>query len=100
MKRTLYYTDYVRHCLRFYVAHDHLTQFRNDIDKQDWTACRDVFRRLPQDDQITLKRIYQSRGTFEDTIYEEAKRLRVPQGEIWDFTKRIEYAVAKQRGLK
>ena len=38
-----FYSEYVKHCLRFYARHADPV-FRNDIDRYNWNACESALR--------------------------------------------------------
>lgn len=99
MSRT-YYTDYVRHALRFYSRnHKARPDFRNDADKQNWLSCDSVLSRLHGDTAQMLIEVYAGHDTLADEVYGASKRWDMEQNRIWDYMKDIEQKIARRRGL-
>lgn len=93
-----YFTDYVKHCLRFYARHEN-PEFRNDTDKANWKACEKALNSFSSEDREILKGIYESRDTMADNVYQAATRLNVDQTSIWKMVNSLEHKVARERGL-
>lgn len=99
MSRT-YYTDYVRHALRFY-ARNHKAQpsFRSEADKSNWLACHSVLGRYNDNERNILISIYSGHDTLADEVYNTCKKYNVEQSGIWDMMKEFERKIAHRRGL-
>ena len=95
-----YYTDYVRHALRFY-SRNCATRpsFRNEVDKQNWLSCDSVLSKLNEDTAKMLIEIYAGHDTLADEVYGASKRWDMEQGRIWDYMKDVEQRIARRRGL-
>lgn len=93
-----YYSDYTRHCLRFYCRHRDPT-FHNNADKKNWQACHKAFETLDEKKREMLIAIYADRDTVPDNVYQMSVRFNCKQDEIWSLIAELERRVAKKRGL-
>lgn len=99
MSRT-FYTDYVRHSLRFYSRHSITTPpFKSEVDKQNWWSCHNAFESYPDETKQILLAVYSGHDTLPDEVYNASNKYRVEQNWIWDMMKDVERKVAKKRGL-
>lgn len=99
-----YYSEYVRHCLRYYVTtlddgRGGHPQFKSDVDKNNWAACHMVVRNFDDKTIDIVREIYSPGDTIPDKIYHLAKELKVSQDSIWNIINTLERNVAKKRGL-
>lgn len=94
-----FYTDYVRHALRFYSRNLHISNFKKGVDKENWLACSDVIRSYSDRDKDILVYVYGSYDTLADNVYEMSKKHRIHQNVIWDMMKEFEREIAEKRGL-
>ena len=94
-----YYTEYVRHCMRFFARNINKPRFSTEVDKNNWYACRSAMERYSDRDQDILLRVYGMYDTLADNVYEVAKLYNIDQNIIWDLIKDFERIVAKKRGL-
>ena len=94
-----YYSEYVRHCLRFYTRNRELTQFKTEVDKNNWLSCASVLKKYSDTDQNIINLVYGSFDTISDNVYETAKKYEINQSIIWDMMKEIERKIAHRRGL-
>lgn len=99
-----YYSEYVRHCLRYYIK----TQdegcgghpiFKTDSDKANWSACYHVLKDYSQSNLDIIFEIYRPGDTIADKIYLLAKNMRINQDKIWTLINNTERKIAKKRGL-
>lgn len=97
--RNPFYTDYVRHCMRFYARNPVVARFRTDVDKTNWYACQRVIENYSDRDKDILIRVYREYDTLADNVYEVAKQYNIDQNIIWELIKDFERAVAEKRGL-
>ena len=93
-----FYSEYVNHCLRFYVRHPHV-KFHSASDKHNWEACEDAFKGFTDTEKELLTYIYKSGDTVTDTVYELSKERGIAQDHIWKLVNTLEHKVAKRRGL-
>lgn len=94
-----FYSEYVRHCLRFYSRNTNKTRFNTEVDKNNWYACHKAIDRYSDRDKDIIIRVYALYDTIADNVYEVAKEYQIDQNIIWDLLKDIERGVAKRRGL-
>ena len=94
-----YYSEYVRHCARFYARNIHKPPFKTEVDKNNWYACHKAIERYSDRDRLIILQVYGWYDTIADNVYEVAKRCQIDQNVIWDLLKDIERDVAKRRGL-
>lgn len=99
-----YYSEYVAHCLRYYIKT--LDEglgghpiFKSEADKANWNACCCVLKNYSEDDMELISYIYRPGDTIPDKIYTLAKSKGVPQDTIWSLINTVERRVAKRRGL-
>lgn len=99
-----YYSEYVRHCLRYYIktldeglgGHP---VFKTEADKANWSACYQVLKDYSDANMDIIAEIYRPGDTIADKIYQLAKVKRVPQDNIWGLINATERKIAKKRGL-
>ncbi len=94
-----FYSDYVRHALRFYTRNLSLTLFKNKVDELNWKACHDVFQTYSNKDKDILVYVYGSYDTLADNVYEASLKHNVNQNVVWDMMKEFERKIAKRREL-
>ena len=99
-----YYSEYVRHCLRYYImtldeGKGGLPIFKSEIDKANWAACYHVLKYYDEQDMDIIAEIYRPGDTIADKIYQMAKSMGVNQDKIWGLINATERKIAKKRGL-
>lgn len=94
-----FYTDYVRHALRFYSRNLTKPIFKKSVDKENWLACRDVIDKYSDRDKDILVYVYGSYDTLADNVYAMAKKYSINQNIIWDIMKEFEREIAVKREL-
>ena len=94
-----FYSEYVRHCMRFYSRNTNNPHFNTDVDEKNWHACHRAIEHYSGRDQEILTRVYGLYDTLSDNVYEVAKIYELDQSIIWDMLKKFERSVAKKRGL-
>lgn len=94
-----FYSEYVRHCMRFYSRNTNKPLFNTEVDKNNWYACHRAIDRYSDRDKDILIRVYALYDTISDNVYEVAKAYRIDQNDIWDLLKEFERSVARKRGL-
>lgn len=100
MKR--YYTEYVRHCLRFFIKtldEGHTPRFKTPVDKSNWLCCHTVISALDPQTIETVKTLYRSGDTLADKIYHISYTEGISQDYLWSLVNEIERKIAKKRGL-
>lgn len=94
-----YYSEYVRHCLRFYTRNSQLSSFKTEADRNNWFACATVIKGYSDRDRDIIVEVYGGYDTLADNVYESAKKHDINQAIIWDLMKELERKIAKRRGL-
>lgn len=94
-----FYSEYVRHCMRYYARNTNKPRFNTDVDKNNWYACHRAIEGYSDRDKDILIRVYGLFDTLADNVYEVAKAYNIDQNIIWDMLKIFERSVAKKRGL-
>ena len=94
-----FYSEYARHCLRFYSRNTDKHRFNTEVDKNNWYACHRAMDRYSDKDKEIIIRVYALYDTIADNVYEVAKEYEIDQNIIWDLLKEIERGVARKRGL-
>lgn len=97
-----YYSEFVRHCLRFYVTTldvGSCPKFNTEVEKNNWVACHRAMKNVSPEDLEIIKEIYSPGDTIPDKIYNLSKELKVSQGDISVMIGKLERDVAKKRGL-
>lgn len=94
-----FYTDYVRHALRFYSRNLSLPHFKKDVDSKNWWACHYTINKYSDRDRDILVYVYGSYDTLADNVYEMSKKYSINQNIIWDMMKEFEREIASERGL-
>ena len=95
-----FYTDYVRHALRFYSRNCIIKpQFKTEADKRNWVSCDMVLNKLPADLKEMLVEIYGGHDTLADEVYNSSTKRKISQNKVWDLMKVTEQKIASKRGL-
>ena len=94
-----FYSEYIRHCMRFYSRNLSLTRFKTAVDEENWKACHEVVKQLPDKTKDILVMVYGGRDTLADEVYNASRKYSMNQNIIWDTMKVFEKAVAVRRGL-
>lgn len=99
-----YYSEYVRHCLRYYImtldeGKGGHPIFRTEVDKANWSACYNVLKDYSDRDMEIIAYIYRPGDTIADKIYLLAKSKGVHQDTFWSLINNTERKIAKKRGL-
>lgn len=97
--RKTYYTDYSRHCLRFYSRYPEKQTFDSPVERDDYLSAECVLRAHPFNKKMLVE-IYGGRDTLEDNVYNASQTYEILQDKIWELMARVELEVAKARGLK
>ena len=94
-----FYSDYVRHAMRFYSRNQHMAHFKSEADGMNWVACSTAIQVYSDRDKDILVSVYGGYDTLPDNVYEMAKKYHINQNIIWDMMKEFERRVARKRKL-
>ena len=99
-----YYSEFVRHCLRYYIktldeGKGGCPIFRDSPDRENWKACHEVLKEYSEDDMETISYLYRPGDTIPDKIYMLAKSKGVSQDAFWSLINVTERKIAKKSVL-
>lgn len=94
-----FYTEYVRHALRFYTRYLHNPVFQSDASKENWKSCHSILSKCSEKERDILIDVYSGYDTLADEVYNASKKYSICQDIIWDTMKDIERKIALRRGL-
>lgn len=94
-----FYSEYVRHCMRFYARNLDKPRFNTTVDENNWYACHRALERYSDKDKELIILVYAQHDTIADNAYEVAKVFNIDQAVVWDLLKDFERSVARKRGL-
>lgn len=94
-----FYSEYVRHCLRFYTRNLTIDRFNTDVDRDNWRACLKVIKDYSDTNRDIITEVYSGYDTLADNVYATAKKHNINQNIIWDMMKDLERQIARKRGL-
>lgn len=94
-----FYSDYVRHCMRFYARHPH-PKYRGDVDKENWIACDNALKGFSAEDRELILSIYRDGETIPDNIRCLCAKHNLQPDAVWKLLDDVERKVAKRRGLR
>lgn len=91
-----YVSDYVEHCMKFYVRYRN-PMFHSNVDELNWNTCDKALSKLPTKDRELAISIYSD--TSPENIKMLARQRGMEYAEMWRFIKQLEKHIAKERGL-
>ena len=94
-----FYSEYVRHCMRFYSRNLTNPMFKTEVDAKNWYACHEAIMNVSDKAKDILVSVYGGFDTLPDEVYNASRKHSINQNIIWDMMKDFERDVAKQRGL-
>jgi hypothetical protein len=94
-----FYSEYVRHALRFYTRNLKQAHFKSEADKNNWYACANTLKGYSDTERDILVEVYSGFDTLSDNVYTTARKHGINQSIIWDMMKDVERKIAKRRGL-
>lgn len=98
MGRT-FYTDYVKHIMRFYSRNIDLKVFKSSVDRDNWNACHTTLILKYNQYKDLLLEVYSGYDILDEEVSKAAIKYSIEKKTIWDLLKRFEKDVAIQRGL-
>ena len=99
-----HYSEFVRHCLRFYIktvdeGHGGSPVFKTYADRENWRATHNALQECPDGNRDLIFQLYRTGDTLPDKIYTLSKALQVSQDSLWSLVNQVERKIAKKRGL-
>ena len=101
MKTRCYYTDFVNHMIRFYLSTPTTLKMegKRKADIENWLAVQDVWRKLDEDDKLTLEMIYSLHYRVPEGVRIYCEKTGADPYKIWVLVTKTCSNVAKRRGL-
>lgn len=93
-----FYTDYVKHMMRFYSRSLDIEEFKSNADVTNWQICNATIIHYSQYKSLLLD-IYSGYGTHDEEVSKASIKYNVDKKFIWDLMKRFEKDLAHNRGL-
>ena len=101
MKTRCYYTDFVNHCIRFFLSTPDRLQMdgkkKSDID--NWLAVQYVWNRLPDESKKVLTMVYSLNYRLQEGVRMYCEKEGADENETWVTVTKFAASVAKSRGL-
>ena len=94
-----FYSEYVRHMLRFYTRNLSCYHFKSNVDLTNWNVCHEVLEPYSNRDKDILIYVYSNFDTLPDNVYNISIAHNIHQNIVWDLMKEFELKIAKKRGL-
>ena len=94
-----FYSEYVRHMLRFYTRNLSCYHFKSNVDLTNWNVCQEVLDQYSDLDKDILTYVYSSFDTLPDNVYKISIAHNINQNIVWDMMKDVERKIAIRRGL-
>ena len=101
MRTRCYYTDYVNHAIRFYLSTPKALKMegKRHADIENWLAVQDVWRKLNDDDKLTLEMIYSLHYRVTEGVRIYCERTGAEPQKIWILVTKTCASIARRRGL-
>lgn len=93
-----FYSEYVKHMMRFYSRSLDIQTFKSDVDKNNWFTCNITLAKYPAYKDVLLD-VYSGYGLLDEEVSNAAIKYRIERKFIWDLMKRFERDLAQNRGL-
>ena len=99
-----YYSDYVKHAMRFYVryssnAPSEQPRFKTEADKKNWNACQTALKSFALEEIDLFFDLYSSDAQMTEAIVEYGKTHGMTVNHVWNLVNDLERKIAKHRGL-
>ena len=95
-----FYSEYVRHCLRFYARYEKPLAFRTDVDRLNWEACEDALSfHSPRVRKLAIAIYKQESLNIAEAVNKVSNDTGTDRVLLWSIVKRLEKNVAIARGL-
>lgn len=101
LKTRCYYTDFVNHCIRFYLSTPKALQMdgKKKADIDNWLAVQYVWNKLPDNQKQVLSDVYATHHHLAKAVEMYCLKTGAEQNDIWTLVTKTAAAVAKSRGL-
>lgn len=101
LKTRCYYTDYINHCIRFYLSTPETLQMqgKRKADIENWIAVQDVWHKLSADEKQVLETIYRANFRLSEGVAEYCSKTGADSYKTWVLITKTCAMIAKRRGL-
>lgn len=101
LKTRCYYTDYVNHCIRFFLTTPETLHMegKRKADVDNWLAVQDIFRKLSPEDKQILTEVYKAHYRISDGVRIYCQKTGADEHTVWILLTKTCAAIAKRRGL-
>ena len=93
-----FYSEYVKHMMRFYSRSLDMTTFKSKVDELNWLICHDTLEQYPKYKYILID-VYAGYGLLDEEVEKASIKYYVEKKVIWDVMKQFERDLALNRGL-
>ena len=94
-----FYSEYAQHAMKFYINYPNLTEFRSEMDRENWEACRDALKVFDEHDKELILSIYGRKEIISVAVRQTGAQFGVSEFVLWKLVKDFEHGFAKRRGL-
>lgn len=100
-KTRCYYTDYINHCVRFYLTTPVTLKMegKKKSDILNWLAVQSVFSSMKEEDKQVLTEIYKSHYRLAEGVRMYCEKTGADEQKTWILITKTSAAIAKRRGL-
>lgn len=101
LKTRCYYTDFVNHCIRFYLSTPKALQMegKKKADIDNWLAVQYVWNKMPESQKQVLNEVYHTHHHLTEAVKMYCSKTGAEENEVWILVTKTAAAVAKSRGL-
>ena len=101
LKTRCYYTDFVNHCIKFYLSTPEALQMegKKKADIDNWLAVQYVFRKISDAEKQVLAEVYRTHYRIADAVKMYCEKTGTDEDKVWILITKTSAAVAKSRGL-
>ena len=100
-KTRCYYTDYVNHCVRFFLSTPETLKMegKRKADVLNWLAVQSVYSSLKDYEKQVLTEVFTSDYRLPEGVRIYCEKTGTEQQKVWIIITKISAAIAKRRGL-
>lgn len=100
-KTKFYFTEYANHMIRFYLSTPNglKLQDKTGASIANWMAVQRVLYKLPEADMAMVKQIYTAQKAVPASVDQYCQETGADPEAVWAFIVKLNYKVAKARGL-
>ena len=101
LKTRCYYTDFVNHCIRFYLSTPETLhmQGKHKADIENWLSVQDVWHKLGADERKILEAVYRLHYRVPEGVRMYCERTGADRLQVWLLINKTCAAIARKRGI-